>query len=224
MSSIIYHVMSRGVDKRTIFQEDRDRIRFINNLYAFNDSKPVFNNGRSDAASVMIDVEHQSLRNRDKLVELHAFCLMSNHYHLLMSPIEDNGVPKFMQKLNGGYVKYFNIKYSRKGRLFESTYKPVIVQDEPHFVYIPYYIHCNPLDITMPEWREHLLPNPLSAWQFLETYRWSSHPDYLGFENFPLVTDRNFLLSFFDGTEEYSKSFETWLNDIKIPGSDITLE
>ena len=125
MASIIYHVMSRGVDKRTIFQEDKICLRFINDLYKFNDGNPAYNNNRS-SSTFMIDVKHQSLIERDRLVELYAFCLMSNHYHLCL--LKDDGVPRFMQKLNGGYVKYFNIKYGRKGRLFESTYKPVIIK------------------------------------------------------------------------------------------------
>lgn len=223
MASIIYHVMSRGVDKRTIFQEDKDRLRFINDLYKFNDGNPAYNNNRS-SSTFMIDVKHQSLIERDRLVELYAFCLMSNHYHLLLAPLKDDGVPRFMQKLNGGYVKYFNIKYGRKGRLFESTYKPVIIKNESHFIHIPYYIHCNPLDLEMPEWRKRSLSDPQAAWQFLENYRWSSHLDYLGKENFPSITDRSFLLSFFGGIQEYAKSFEAWLHDIKIPNPAITLE
>ena len=223
MAPVIYHVMSRGVDKRLIFQEDKDYLRFINDLYEFNNLKPTVNNNRS-ASSFVIDVKHQSLTDRDQLVELYAFCLMPNHYHLLLTPIRDDGMSKFMQKLNGGYVKYFNLKYSRKGRLFESTYKPVTVESESHFIYLPYYIHCNPLDLEMAGWRTRSLPSPKAAWQFLETYRWSSHLDYLGRENFPSVTDRTFLLSFFGETQGYSKSFEAWLNNIKMPDSKITLE
>lgn len=195
--SIIYHIMSRGVDKRVIFQENRDYLRFIHGLFEFNDARSKNNIGfhfqhqpkTIDIASRYIDSSQRNL-----LVNLHAFCLMPNHYHLLASPIKENGIVTFMKKLNIGYAKYFNIKYDRKGTLFESRYKSVVVEDEPHFVHIPYYIHCNPLDLMAPEWRERKLVDPSETMKFLENYPWSSHRDYLGKENFPFVTQRQLLL------------------------------
>ena len=139
-------------------------------------------------------------KKRKLLVDIHCFCLMGNHYHLLLSPRVENGISRFMKKLNMGYAKYFNQKYKRKGALFEGRYKSVAINTESHFIHIPYYIHLNPLDFVSPDWRNRTIKNSKAAIEFLENYRWSSFLDYLGRKNFPSITNRSFLLKFFKGT------------------------
>jgi putative transposase len=168
----------------------------------------------------MTDVKH-----RDLLVNIHSFCLMPNHYHLLLSPLRENGMALFMKKLNGGYVKYFNIKNSRKGRLFETTYKAVPVQSDPHFIHLPYYILANPLDLFDYGWRARNLHDYNAAWEWLGRYRWSSHLDYLGIPNFPGATQRDLLCDFFDGAKGYQEHIQQWLRDINVmPSKNLTLE
>jgi putative transposase len=172
------------------------------------------------------NIGRKSERNpRKLLVDIYAFCLMPNHYHLLLSPRTEGAITKFMKKINIGYAKYFNQKYERKGTLFEGRYKSVNIKDESHFVHIPYYIHLNPLDLAAPEWRERKLKNYKEATRFLEKYRWSSHLDYLGKKNFPSVTNRELLMKFFGGPKEYEKSIKQWLKDIELDDiRDIVLE
>jgi len=133
--------------------------------------------------------------------------LMPNHYHLLLSPVAENGISLFMKKLNMGYAKYFNEKNNRVGALFQGKYKSIQVTEERHFLYLPYYIHFNPLDLAVPEWRRRSLVDTTTADEFLKGYRWSSHLDYLGIKNFPSVTNREFLLDLFEGTKGYVKDF-----------------
>lgn len=151
---------------------------------------------------------------------------MPNHYHLLLSPIVENGIPLFMKKLNGGYAKYFNEKYApRSGALWQGGYKKVAIERDAHFLYIPYYIHFNPLDLAAPEWRERKIKNPKKALDFLATYRWSSHLDYLGKKNFPSVIDRVFFLKSFGGENGYAQSVSKMLKDFSIENlSGATLE
>jgi putative transposase len=115
-----------------------------------------------------------------------------------------------------GYAKYFNIKNDRKGVLFESRYKSILIENENHFMYLPHYIHLNPLDLHMPEWREGKLRNAAGAINFLENYRWSSFPDYIGQKNFPSVTNRSFLLDVFGGVEKYKARVTEFLNDLNL--------
>ena len=145
MSKLV-HVLNRGVDKRIIFIDDKDRFRFIHNLFEFNDEKNSNNNNYAYYASRKSNNLHQSytLRRykidrepRKLLVDVHAFCLMNNHYHLLLSENVENGVPRFMRKLNMGYALYFNEKYERNGALFQGRYKSVPVLNETHFIHIP---------------------------------------------------------------------------------------
>ncbi|MDP2939711.1 MAG: transposase [Candidatus Omnitrophota bacterium] len=216
------------MDKRKIFLDKHDYFRFIHNLFVLNEQRVVHttrynpqnfektqNEKVGDQTGDRASPQFKGKREpRKLLVDIHAFSLMSNHYHLLLSPKIENAIPKFMNKLNMAYAKYFNIKYKRMGTLFESRYKSIPVEKEHHFYHLPYYIHLNPLDIEFPEWREGRLKSYTKAMEFLENYRWSSHPDYTGKKNFPSVTNRNFLLDVFSGEEKYKQSIEQWLKDM----------
>ena len=128
-------------------------------------------------------------------------------------------MPAFMHKLNKGYSRYFNIKYERKGTLFEGPYKAVRVEREAHFNHLPYYIHLNPLDLKYPTWRDRKLKDYKLAFAFLNTYRWSSHLDYLGKKNFPSVTQREFIQEYLGKGKEYEKEIQKWLKSIQTAAS-----
>lgn len=223
----LYHVLNRGVDKRKIFMDDKDRLRFIHDLFEFNDQQKVLDNAYYfNIQDIRYpEIRHKERRPRKLLVNIHAFCLMANHYHLLISPLVDGGVSLFMKKLNGGYSRFFNQRHKRTGTLFERRYKSVLVNNQAHFIHLPYYIHLNPLDMATPEWRERKVNNLRKALSFLDSYKWSSHLDYLGKDNFPSVTQRDFLLEIFGGKRGYEKKIKGWLKDLslnKVKG--ITLE
>lgn len=210
----LYHVLNRGVDKRIIFLDKQDHLRFIHDLYEFNDTAPAINlnfgihKRKGSAGYTSIGLHHV---DRTPLVDIHAFSLMPNHYHLLLSSRVENGISLFMKKLNGGYAKYFNERYGRSGALFQGKYKSVPITAQAHFIHLPYYIHFNPLDMFDHNWRNRAITNPATAMQFLEQYRWSSHLDYLGKKNFSSVTRRDFLLDFFGGTDGYKRAVLQWI-------------
>lgn len=212
----IYHVLSRGVDKRKIFLEEKDYLRFIHDLFEFNDQSPALNIGHF-FKNQYIDLRSQYIKQERKkrklLVKILVFSLMPNHYHLLLTPIVNDGITKFMRKLNIGYAKYFNQKYERVGTLFQARYKSILITQDSHLLHLPYYIHSNSLDLKFPEWREGEIKNYKEAMKFLENYRWSSFPDYIGKKNFPSVTQREFLLEFFNGPEQYKKDTLNWLKE-----------
>jgi putative transposase len=168
-----------------------------------------------------MEVEPQYIKKgkrepRKILVEILAFCLMPNHYHLLLRQKRENGIVNFMQKLGTGYTMYFNQKYNRVGGLLQGRFKAVIVNKEEYFIHLPYYIHLNPLDLIMSKWQEGRIKNFNKAIKFLENYRWSSYLDYIGKKNFPSVTQRGFLLEFFGGEKEYRKATKKWLKEIDL--------
>ena len=225
----LYHALSRGVDKREIFSDKFDYLRFIHDLYEFNDiesvgtSYRIFEKAKRAAPKGQIAIGER--HNREPLVHIHSFCLMPNHYHLLLSPVIEGGIPKFMKKLNMGYSRYFNERYKRSGTLFEGRYKSILITAHAHFVHLPYYIHLNPLDMFDYGWRNRVMHNHADAVAYLENYRWSSHLDYLGKKNFPSVTHREFLLEFFGGQDGYAQALEQWMKDINTGGiQDILLE
>ena len=233
-----FHLLNRGVDKRNIFLNKKDYFRFIHNLFEFNDTENVSPNNNRFFVQLM-DVRRPSVgrhpsggkvqkkkpRARKLLVNIHFFCLMPNHYHLLVSPLAKNGIPLFMKKLNMGYSKYFNEKNKRVGALFQGKYKSVHIERDAHFLWLPYYIHFNPLDLKMPEWREGKIRNSKKASDYLRLYRWSSHLDYLGTKNFPSVTQRDFFLKYFGGEKKYAQSVDEHLQELNISEiKDVLLE
>lgn len=216
----LVHILNRGVDKRKIFLDKQDHFRFIHDLFEFNDKNST-NNLNFYFKNNTIDVGRRYIKERERkprklLVDILAFCLMPNHYHLLVSPRIENGVALFIKKLNGGYAKYFNIKHERSGALFQGKYKRIIIKDEAHFIHLPYYIHLNPLDLIAPEWRERELNNFTKAMKFLDSYRWSSHLDYFGKNNFPSITNRKLLLDFFEGQSGYKNKIKEWLKQLDL--------
>jgi len=219
---VIIHALNRGTDKRIIFLDDQDRLRFIHDLYEFNDQERKPSNYYFFAKSNDIEgrqITYQyNTRNpaRKLLVDIHAFTLMPNHYHLLLSERVKHGIARFMHKLDMGYSKYFNARYKRTGTLFEGRYKPIPVTKESHLIHLPYYIHCNPLDLSFPGWRGRELVNHEAAVESLKSYRWSSHLDYLGVKNFPSITSRKFLLEMFGGTKGYQQAIRQWLRSMDL--------
>ena len=215
----IYHIYNRGVEKRKIFLKKSDYYRFIHSLFEFNDKDPVLNVAyRFNPTSMEVEPQYieKERKPRKLLVKILVFCLMPNHFHLLLEQIEDNGITKFMQKLGTGYTMYFNKVYERVGPLFQGNFKAVLVNQESHFIHLPYYIHCNPLDLKFPGWRNYGGSTSIDwreAKKFLKNYRWSSYPDYIGKKNFPSVTQREFLTEFLGGPERYEKDMASWLKE-----------
>lgn len=120
---------------------------------------------------------------------------------------------------------YFNQKYKRSGVLFQGRFKAILVERDAHFIHLPYYIHANPLDLAMPEWREGNLRDPKAAFAFLASYKWSSFPDYIGAKNVPSVTQRDLLLGIAGGEEKYKADFVAWLKNMRLDDiSQIILE
>lgn len=207
----IYHICNRGVEGRNIFRDDNDRFRFIHDLFEFNDTENAPN-----FRYKFHEIRSHEIRKRPRklLVHVLAFCLMPNHFHLLLEQKQDNGVSKFLRKLGVGYAMYFNQKYKRLGVLFQGRFKAIMVERDAHFIHLPYYIHANPLDLIAPAWREGKVPNSKKAMEFLENYRWSSFLDYTEKENFPSVTQREFLLNVSGGTRYYKTNFQQWLKSM----------
>lgn len=166
----IYHIFNRGTDKRKIFLNKKDYERLFTIMSLFNDS----NNGQLHLSR--IDNEHPSLNktSSEPLVDILCFCLMPNHYHLLLRQKEKNGISKYMHRLQMGYSKYFNTRYKRSGNLFQGAYKVVEINKDNQFRYVPLYIHMNPLDLVENKWKENGIKNIKKAINFLKEYPWSS--------------------------------------------------
>lgn len=143
-----YHILNRGIEGRNIFIDKTDYQRFLEGLEKFNTSLPVkLRDGIEDKQS------YRGLPST-KLVDVVCFCLLPNHFHLLLKQLVDKGISTFMEKLGTGFAYYFNVKRQRKGRLFQGSFKAVLINKESQFLHISRYQHLNALDLYNPSWRE----------------------------------------------------------------------
>ena len=174
-----YHIYSRGVDKRLIFMDDNDRLRFLILLLTANWEEAFHLSDLSNwQGATLTEINEKNVG--ESLVDIGAYCLMPNHFHILIREKENN-IPKFMAKLLTSYSMYFNIKYERKGKLFESHFQAQHVDDDEYLRYLFAYIHLNPVKVTDPEnWENKIIPNATIAKKFLNNYRFSSYLHYLG--------------------------------------------
>ncbi len=131
----IYHVFNRGVDKREIFHDKTDYIRFYQSMYLFNTIEPILN--YSHACTLVSD------DSKEKLVRVHAYSLLPNHYHLLIEQLSDGGISEFIKRVSGGFTSYFNEKYDRSGVLFQGRFKRVHITTDEQYRYLFAYVNEN---------------------------------------------------------------------------------
>ncbi len=168
-----YHIYNRGVEKRKLFLDRKDYIRFIKLLYLCNGSRPF--TIRELPPGSPYDWERG-----ERLVDIGAYCLMPNHFHLLLYEHTEGGITKFLHKLQTSYAMYFNKKYKRKGVLFESVFQSAHVDSDEYLQYLFAYIHLNPIKIIQNDWKENGIKDLEGAKQYLSGYPFSSYFDHAG--------------------------------------------
>ncbi len=202
----LYHIFNRGIEKRKIFLSKRDYERFVVNLILFNTEKePIRNISRYD-----IEMACKKIPD-DCLVRIHAFSLIPNHFHLLLEQVAKNGIARFIHKLETGYSSYFNKLYSRNGHLFQGAYKMVHIDNDSFRLYIPLYIHLNPLELLDSEksWKEKGIKNKTKSIAFLKEYPWSSFGEYMGTKSFLFIT-RNILDELYENPKRWEIEIDGW--------------
>jgi putative transposase len=208
-----YHCYSRGTDKRKIFLDKKDYERLISLLFLCNNTKPIH---LSNYPKIIFK-DIFNINRTDSLVEIGAYCLMPNHFHVLLREKHENGISLFMQKLITGYTMYFNKKHTRTGSLFESRFKAEPVVNDNHLKYLFSYIHLNPIKLIEPTWKENGIKDISKAKTFLQTYDYSSCLDYL--ENnrpqFAILNIKAFP-NYFKNTKEIESELFEWFNYVKV--------
>lgn len=165
-----YHVYNRGNSKQKIFLDFKDYDRCLDLLYFANSNSPV---RMEEIFSLQL-----SQRTGDALVDIHAFCLMPNHFHLLLTEKEDGGIQRFVQKFSTAYAMYFNKKYKRAGSLFEGRFKARHADKEIYLKYLMSYIHLNPVKLLQSDWKEKGIHNKKNAYLFVKKYNYSSLKEF----------------------------------------------
>ena len=195
-----YHILGRGNYKQKIFLESRDYIRFLFSILYFQSPVKLLNPSRQVSNFVrhrMFNIsEHEKERLvNSRYVELISFCLMPNHFHLIVKEVEEGGISKYMQRVLNGFTKYHNTKYKKKGHLFEGPFKAVHVATDEQLLYLSAYIHRNPRELK--QWRNKELD-----------YSWSSYQDYVGENRWGALLVPDIITANFPDRKKYKKQVE----------------
>ena len=161
-----YHIYSRGVEKRKIFLNIKDYERFIALLYIMNQDVPfrMDNFLRENKNNLKNIFQEEKVT---KLVSILSYCLMPNHFHIVLYEHKEGGISKFMSKLLTAYSMYFNTKYERSGPLFTHPFRSEHIENEPQYMYIFSYVHLNPLSIIKESQKNSLkIINSQVIWIF----------------------------------------------------------
>lgn len=143
-----YHVYNRGANKQPIFKDDQDKEKFLSLLARHLDP-------------TTITRDSNGLEYSKYPADLLAYCLMDNHFHLLLFQKDDvAAISHLLKSVSTAYAMYFNRRHRHQGTIFQGVFKASHITEEPYLQHISRYIHLNPLDYM--------------------TYRWSSLPYYLG--------------------------------------------
>ena len=208
-----YHLYNRGTEKRKIFLNDNDYRRFMAMLYLCNTSASVHMAELFPRGSTSWNFERMLAFERgESLIDIGAYCLMPNHFHLLVKEKTEGGISRFMQKLVTGYTMYFNTLNDRSGALLQGKYKAGHADNDQYLKYLISYIHLNPVKLIEPRWKEAGIANRKRAEKYLQEYAYSSFVDYCGTKRTEnAILNRASLPEYFETPKIFKQSVEEWL-------------
>ncbi len=188
-----YHIYNRGVEKRDVFVDEKDYVRFLITLREFNKIEPtgglyvqhlIKKAGSSNQVARPSDLV---ATDENKLVDIVAYCLNSNHYHMILKQKIDSGISKFMKRIGGGYSGYFNKKYKRSGSLFQGPFKSIHIDSNEYLLYLSAYVNQN-----------NFIHGGDKYWEY------SSYLDFIGKRN-GVLCNKEKVLNQFGSVKEYEE-------------------
>lgn len=197
-----YHIYNRGLNKSLIFNDDLDYRIFLDYLKVA--LLPLSEIQKSELAVELMNRKLRRHHYPDE-IELLAYCLMPNHFHLFVYQHTAHAIRDLMRSIMGGYVQYFNKRHKRIGPLFQGRYKASIITEEKYLWHVSRYIHLNPMDIG----------------QDFHAYNYSSLAYYMGFKNSKWVKPKRILELHNNSQTNYQKflldyeDYHQTLNEIK---------
>ena len=151
------------------------------------------------------------------LVSIGAWVLMPNHFHILITPLSEDGLSKFMQKLSTAYSMYFNTVNKRTGGLFEGKFKSQHLSTDKQLKYIFSYIHLNPIKLIDGKWKENGIKNLKTTLEYLNTYEYSSFLDHIEGERLEKkILKLSDFPNYFPSKNSFKKEIIEWLNYQKL--------
>jgi len=194
-----HHIYNRGTDKRLVFMDDSDRRIFLRYMYVLNDADI------ESPSRALVEEKETPVINK-RLVNVCAFCLMPNHFHLLLYECTPSGISKYLQRLGTAYTMYFNEKYERSGALFQGVFKSKLIKEYNYLISTIDYLHLNPVQHRNEDGDKITRSN---AAAILEKYQWSSYKDFCGEPTYPRILQSGVLKDFIEVPGDY----RSWLRE-----------
>ena len=207
-----FHIYNRGAHKADIFLEDGDYRRFILLLYITNNTETIHlssinRSGKKD--------DLFSILRPERLVDIGAYCLMPNHFHLLVHSRNDTGISLFMKKLLTAYSMFFNKKHEHSGALFQGPFQAQHVATDQHLKHLFAYIHLNPLSVKYPDWKEKGIRNTKYAKDFLGSFHYSSYLDFIGSgRDQKVILSAEVFPKYFGSERDFDDFLTDWLTTV----------
>ncbi len=186
----VFHIFTKSIAEYTIFRTEEDYVRMLNLLkfYMFERKNSFYYYSR------LPDIEKEKLYKGKKIVKIIAYCLMPTHIHLILYNEQENGITTFMRNLLDSYTRYFNLKVKRKGPLWESRFKSILVETDEQLLHLTRYIHLNPVTA-------YLVDSP-------EKWKFSSYLEYV-----EEINEQEKISEYKDFLEISPKDYKIFVND-----------
>ena len=194
-----YHLYNRGVEKRIIFQDKQDYEHFLSLVYLCNSKR-----------SITLRDIGKNFDRGNPFVSIGAYCLMPNHFHILLKQREEGGISTYMRKVLTGYASYFNKKNKRTGTLFENVFKSSHIDNDTYLRYSYAYIHLNPAKLIDKDWKNKKVKNKSLLLRNVLSYQYSSLQEYTQ-EKYTILNPGDFP-NYFKTLEDQKKDLFIWLS------------
>jgi len=203
-----YHIYNRGVAKQNIFEDENDYTAFLHLLkYYLSPPNEILVHPLWESG-LFKPVRMRALANLHKEIELLCYCLMPNHFHLVVKQITRNGMTNLMRAISTCYAMNFNKKYDRVGYLFQGRYKAALIDNENYLLHLSRYIHQNPSELTGTD--------PVN-WPY------SSYQYFLGKKN-AIWIKPELILSYFNRNPENSLSYKSFVEEYTNQSDEIIFD
>ena len=210
-----YHCYNQSIEGRPSFVDSRDYYRFLELLYLANNELPL----RRDDISLRKFEDILKLPRGKRLVAINAFCLMPDHFHLVLKETMEGGITTFMRKIGTAYTLYFNTRHKRRGNLFLKPFQSIHVSNDRTLQHLISYLHCNPATLLDPNWKRGPVVDPQFLGEHLAAYSYSSIGPHTGTlaQISPILDEQTHSLARTIPIQKMLQEARAYYADFKIP-------
>ncbi|TAL60906.1 MAG: hypothetical protein EPN88_15315 [Bacteroidetes bacterium] len=192
-NSQIYHIFNRGVERRVVFTNKReyDRMLRVMRYYRFAHVPMRYSRFAELPDAEQFTILQKLSETAILEVKILAYCLMPNHFHLILKQENTEGISRYVSNISNSYSKYFNTKHHRIGPLFQGAFKAIWIETDEQLVHLSRYIHLNPITSFLVKEKN------------LDMHIWSSLPEYLSTESKNILSDPSIILGIYGSKSKY---------------------